>query len=109
MTKFLSFLFRVLTGTPAVLQTLGKVSGPTLAAILAVFYDVMKFLVTEGGAIKSITSGDVSVGISTILSEQTRELVAKIATDFTTAEKTVVDDFHQLGIAASTGSGTTTA
>ena len=98
LDKFGSFILNVFTKTSAAIDVLQKVGPGTLAAILAVFYDLMKFLLTAQNDVANIEAGNITGTIQDILSIQTRTLLAKLVTDVKAAESAVVNDLQQLGI-----------
>lgn len=71
-------------------------SGPTLAASAAVFYDVVKTVSAAESAASAAATGNVSLSIS--LSETTIGLVKNVVTDFKSGEATIVADFKALNI-----------
>jgi hypothetical protein len=102
-SKAAGFLMTVFTKTQQVANVLTKIGPVTLAAILAVFYDVVNFALTE--------SNDLKTGnINDMFSDNTKSLLAKIVADFKAMDSTVVSDLEALGIkkpkAPATTSGT---
>lgn len=96
LTKAEQFLLRVLTGTNKVISTLSKVSGPTLAALLAVFYDALKTLAAAESAAASVETGNP---LSTVqLSATTLALLQNVIADSKTAGSVIADDLKALGI-----------
>ncbi len=107
LSKAENFLINVFTKGSAVLAVLSKVSPTTLAAILAVFYDVAKAAVAAGEEAAAIASGNFVTAAT--LSATTLALVGQLVTDLKTADSQIVDDFNQLGIAINTPTTTTNA
>lgn len=109
LSKSVHFLLSVFTKTSAVLAVLQKVSPQTLSALLAVFYDVMKF-VAEGGQVAALLqAGNPQAALGTVLSATTQILLTQIAADLQTGEKVIVDDLNELGIAIKTPTPTAAA
>ena len=71
-------------------------SGPTLAAVAAVFYDVMKTAVSAETVVQDAEAGNFTGAIT--LSQTTVTLVKQVAADFKAGEATIVADFKALGI-----------
>jgi len=71
-------------------------SGPVLAAVAAVFYDVVKAVAAGQAAAAAAGTGNVPLAIT--LSETTIGLVQKVVTDGKAGEKTIAADLSALGI-----------
>ena len=104
ISKGVSFVLKVFSKTQAVVAVLQKVGPGTVAALLAVFYDVTKFLVAESAGVVA-AEGDVKAlnfagALNDVFSDTTKALLHEIVTDFHAADVVVVNDFHELGIAA---------
>lgn len=109
LSKSIHFILSVFTKTSAVIAVLQKVSPQTLSAMLAIFYDVMKF-VTEGGQVAALfASGQTQVALNTVISPTTQALLAQLEADIVAGEKVVVADLSDLGIAIKTPAPTTAA
>jgi hypothetical protein len=94
--KIEDFLKDIVNGASQ-LQLIWKgLSGPTLAAAAAVFYDVTKAVSAGESAAASAASGNIPGAIT--LSETTIGLVKQVVTDFKAGEKTIVTDFEALNI-----------
>lgn len=71
-------------------------SGPTLAAVAAVFYDVVKAVASGEVVAADAAAGDVTGAIT--ISQTTFTLVKQVVTDAKAGEATIVADFKALGI-----------
>lgn len=71
-------------------------SGPTLAAVSAVFYDVVKCVAAAQAAAAQAAAGDIPVTIT--LSETTLGLVKQVVTDAKAGEEAIVADFKALNL-----------
>jgi hypothetical protein len=79
------------------LQTIyGALSGPVIAASMAVFYDTVKAIAAAKNVAGAVETGNVATAIT--LSQTTIGLVEKVYQDFVAGEKTVVADFKALNI-----------
>lgn len=87
--KAISFVINIFTHTSAVIDILKKLTPGTLAAMLAVFYDVLSFLMKEEAAVQSGNIADV-------FSADTKALLAQIVTDSKTAESVIASDIAAL-------------
>lgn len=96
LSKATSFLLKVFTKTNSVIGTIGRLSPATLAAMLAVFYDVMKTVTAVGAIGADVSSGALPAAFA--LSETTLTLVKQIGIDAKAAESIVVADLQSLGI-----------
>ena len=94
--KIQDFLQSISSGVQKLQKMYSALSGPTLAAVAAVFYDVVKAVAAGQAAATAAGSGNVPLAIS--LSENTISLVKKVVTDGIAGEKTIVADFAALGI-----------
>ncbi len=90
------FLKAIVNGA-ATLQTIwSKLSGPTLAAAAAVFYDTVKSLAAGESAAAAASTGNITGAIT--LSETTVSLVMKVIADCKSGAATIKADFEALGI-----------
>jgi hypothetical protein len=71
-------------------------SGPTLAACAAVFYDVVKTIGSAQADAAALQAGNIPATIT--LSETTLGLVKQVVSDFKSGEQTIVADFKALNI-----------
>lgn len=95
--KIGDFLEAIVHGANALQKTWGQLSGPTLAAAAAVFYDTVKTLSSAESAATAAASGNV---LSTVtLSETTLGLVKQVIADAKSGEKQIVDDVKALKLA----------
>jgi hypothetical protein len=94
--KIEDFLSNVASGAKKLQAAYAALSGPTLAAAAAVFYDVVKTVAAGESAASEASTGNVSGAIT--LSQTTLALVKQTVTDAKAGEKTVVADFQALGI-----------
>jgi hypothetical protein len=95
-TKIGTFLTNIVNGAKALQKIYGALSGPVIAASMAVFYDVVKTIAAAEKAASAASSGDIALTIT--LSETTIGLVQTVVKDFIAGEKTVVADFEALNI-----------
>jgi hypothetical protein len=95
-TKVETFLESIVNGASKLKKLYAALSGPVLAASMAVFYDVVKVVGSAEAAAGSAAAGNVPAAIT--LSETTVGLIKQVVTDFKAGEKTVVADFEALGI-----------
>lgn len=94
--KVETFLANVVTGVKKLRTLYQELSGPVLAASVAVFTDVVKSVATGEAAATAAVAGNVSLAIT--LSSSTITMVKQVVTDFKAGEKTIVADFETLGI-----------
>lgn len=94
--KVENFLLYVATGAKKLQAIYAALSGPTLSAAAAVFYDVVKTVAAGESAAAAASSGNVASAVT--LSETTISLVKTVVSDFKAGEKTVVADFEALGV-----------
>ena len=94
--KIESFLTELQSGAKKLQAIYSSLSGVTLPAIAAVFYDVVKTVASAESAAASAETGNVAGAIT--LSETTLTLVKQTITDAKAGEKAVVADFEALGI-----------
>jgi len=71
-------------------------SGPTLAATSAVFYDVVKSIAAAEAAAASAEAGDIPTAVT--LSATTIGLVKQVISDAKTGEAAIVADFKALNL-----------
>ena len=90
------FLKSIVSGAAKLKTIYGALSGPVIAASMAVFYDVTKTVAAAESAAAAAAGGNVKLTIT--LSETTVGLVKQVVTDFKAGEKTIVADFEALGI-----------
>jgi hypothetical protein len=95
-TKIGTFLNDIVNGAKSIQKIYGALSGPVIAASMAVFYDVVKAEAAAQKAATAASTGDVPVAIT--LSQTTVGLVQTVVKDFIAGEKTVVADFEALNI-----------
>jgi hypothetical protein len=95
-TKVETFLSNIASGAKKLAAIYSALSGPTIAAVSAVFYDVVKAVASGESAAASASTGNIAGAIT--LSETTITLVKQVVTDFKSGEKTIVADFEALGI-----------
>jgi len=95
-TKIGTFLNNIVNGAKTLQKIYGALSGPVIAASMAVFYDVVKTIAAAEKAAASATTGDIPLTIT--LSETTIGLVKTVVKDAIAGEKTVVADFEALNI-----------
>ena len=91
-----SFLKSIVDGGAKLKAIYGALSGPVIAASMAVFYDTVKTIASAEAAAAAAAGGNVPVAIT--LSETTIGLVKQVVTDAKAGEKTIVTDFEALGI-----------
>ena len=94
--KIENFLENVASGAKKLQGDFSQLSGPTLAAASAVFYDVVKAEASGTSAVAAAESGNIPSAFA--LSETTIGLVKQVVSDFKAGEKTVVADFAALNI-----------
>jgi hypothetical protein len=95
-TKIGNFLNDIVNGAKSIQKIYGALSGPVIAASMAVFYDVVKTIAAAEKAAAATTTGDIPLTIT--LSETTIDLVKTVVKDAISGEKTVVADFEALNI-----------
>lgn len=100
--KAAHFLISVFTKTEAVVSVVSKVSPKTLAVILAVFYDLAKFIAQGGTVAADIASGNFAKALADAISPTTQALIVSFEDDVKAADATIVEDLKELGIAFST-------
>lgn len=94
--KIGDFLTEVVTFGEKAKAVYNALSGPTIAASMAVFYDVTKAIGAGEGAAADAASGNIPGAIT--LSETTLGLVKTVVSDFKAGEKDIVADFQALNI-----------
>ena len=90
------FLKSIVSGAAKLRAIYAALSGPVIAASMAVFYDTVKTVGAVQSAAAAAAAGNVPLTIT--LSETTVGLVKQVVTDFKAGEKTIVADFEALGI-----------
>ena len=95
-TKIGTFLNDIVNGAKTIQKIYGALSGPVIAASMAVFYDTVKTIAGAEQVATAAETGNVA-GVIT-LSETTIGLVQTVVKDFLAGEKTVVADFEALNI-----------
>lgn len=96
VNKIGTFLQWISNGVKDLQQIYAALSGPTIAASMAVFYDVVKAVAAAKNVAGAVETGNVATAIT--LSQTTIGLVEKVVTDFAAGEKTIVADFKALNI-----------
>ena len=91
-----NFLKSIVTGAATLQKIWSALSGPTLAAAAAVFYDVVKAVSSAESVAEDAAKGDFSGAVT--LSETTIGLIKQVVTDAKAGEKAIVADFEALGI-----------
>jgi len=91
-----NFLKSIVTGAATLQKIWSALSGPTLAAAAAVFYDVVNTAKSGESTAEAAASGNFSGAVT--LSETTIGLIKKVVADAKAGEKTIVADFEALGI-----------
>jgi len=94
--KIEGFLKAIVTGAATLQKIWGNLSGPTLAAASAVFYDVVKTATAAESAAADASSGNILGAIT--LSETTVGLIKQLVADAKAGEKQIVADFDALGV-----------
>jgi hypothetical protein len=94
--KIGTFLINLASGAKKLQTIYNAISGPTLAAIAAVFYDVSKAVAAGTAAAGSAETGNIATTIT--LSDTTLALVVQAVTDAKNGVTTVVKDFEALNI-----------
>ena len=92
LSKFESFIVKVLGKTSQVIAVLQKVTPSTIAAILAVFYDITK-------AVATVEVDYATRNLADILSPQTQALLKQFVADVKALESTAVSDAQALNLA----------
>jgi hypothetical protein len=95
LSKGIAFIEKVFTQTENYATIVSKLTPTVLAAVLAVFYDVLKFIESSESVATDLTSGQVQAGIS-IFSSTTIGLLEKVWTDAKAGEANVVAAFKAL-------------
>jgi hypothetical protein len=95
-SKIGTFLDNIVNGAKSIQKIYGALSGPTIAASMAVFYDTVKAIAAAESAAAAAETGNVTLTIT--LSETTLGLVKTVVKDFIAGEKTIVADFEALNI-----------
>lgn len=90
------FLVNIATGAKKLQQVYSALSGPTIAATSAVFFDVVKAATAATSAATDAQAGNFTGAIQ--LSETTVTLVKQVITDAKAGEATIKADFALLGI-----------
>ena len=88
-SKSVTFIVKIFSRSEDVIAIISKLSAPTLAAMLAVFYDVLNFAQTETC---NVETGNVTA----ILTPTTLTLLAKVVEDSKTAESVIAADVAAL-------------
>lgn len=97
VSKFALYFWHVLLNTPDVLSVLSKLSPQTIAAVLAVFYDIVKFFTTEAATTgAAIADKNFGTALTDILSSETQTLLAQIITDAKTLGTVIANDIAEL-------------
>ena len=94
--KIGNFLNNIVNGAKTLQKIYGSLSGPVIAASMAVFYDVVKTVHAAQSAAAAASTGNVPLTVT--LSETTIGLVQTVVKDAIAGEKTVVADFEALNI-----------
>jgi hypothetical protein len=94
--KIETFLTDLASGVKRLQSIYSALSGPTLAAVAAVFYDVVKSVASAELAATAAETGNIPGAVT--LSETTLTLVKQVVTDAKAGEKVVLADFEALGI-----------
>lgn len=94
--KIGQFLTSIVTGAKTVQKIYGALSGPVIAASMAVFYDTVKTVAAAEQAASAAAAGNIPLTIT--LSETTIGLVKTVVADALAGEKTIVADFQALNI-----------
>lgn len=94
--KIGTFLVNLATGVKNLQKIYSTLSGPTIAAIAAVFYDSVKTVSAATSAGAAAESGNFVVAVT--LSETTVSLVKQVVEDAKAGEKVIVADLAALGI-----------
>ena len=94
--KIATFLSNIVNGAKKIQSIYGALSGPVIAASMAVFYDVVKTIAAAEQAATAASVGNIPGAIT--LSETTIGLVQTVVKDALAGEKTVVADFEALNI-----------
>lgn len=95
--KVATFLGNIVSGVGKLKTVIAQLSGPTIAASAAVFYDVVKAVDAAESAAATAATGNIPAAIT--LSQTTIGLVRQVVTDFHAGEKIIVSDLTTLGIA----------
>lgn len=89
-------LLAVVTFATNIKKIYSALSGPTLAAVAAVFYDAVKGVVSIEAVAADAAAGNITGAIT--LSQTTITLLKQVVSDFKAGETTIVADFKALGI-----------
>jgi hypothetical protein len=95
-TKIGNFLDNIVNGAKKLQTIYGALSGPVIAASMAVFYDTVKAVAAAQSA--AVAAGTGNIPLAVTLSETTIGLVQTVVKDALAGEKTVVADFEALNI-----------
>jgi hypothetical protein len=96
--KFVNFFISVFTKTSAVIAVIQKLTPTTLAAMLAIFYDVTSFIAQGGSIVAAIKTGN----FANVFSTTTLGLISKFEADLKAGEAAIVADVKALGVAIET-------
>lgn len=94
--KIGSFLQHVASGAKQLQSVYANLSGPTIAAVAAVFYDIAKSIAAGESAAAAASTGNIPAAFA--LSETTLGLVKQVIADAKNGEKTIVADLAALNI-----------
>lgn len=94
--KIGDFLTDVVTFGQKAKAVYAALSGPTIAASMAVFYDVVKTIGAAEAVAGDAAAGNIPGAIT--LSETTLGLVKNVVADFKSGEADIVADFKALNI-----------
>lgn len=94
--KIGTFLVSLATGVKNLQAIYSTLSGPTIAAVAAVFYDAVKAVASATAAASAAETGNFVVAVT--LSETTVTLVKQVVIDAKAGEKIIVADLAALGI-----------
>ena len=94
--KIGTFLSDIVNGAKNLQSIYGALSGPVIAASMAVFYDTVKTIAAAEQAAAAASTGNIPGAIT--LSETTISMVQTVVKDAIAGEKTVVADFKALNI-----------
>ena len=94
--NIVAFLKSVVIGGSKMRSIFAVLSGPTLAVLSAIFYDVMKAAMAGESVAQDAQQGNIVGAVQ--LSETTLAILKQLVTDFKNGEKTIKDDLVTLGI-----------
>ena len=94
--KIEDFLQDIVAGVKKLQTIYSTLSGPTLAAAAAVFYDTVKTVAAAQGAVAAAGAGNIPGAIT--MSETTIGLVKQVVADAKAGDKVILADFEALGI-----------